>query len=192
MTLRIIFLLIGLTASASGCTSTAPVYVEPSTPIVIEQKTTVLVIKNLRASERQRLRVFLERTSRGRRDALHLLIWGSSRLSAEVVHQARQLGIDTYNIQLLDQHDGGALEVEAIVYHARPPACPSYSGPLLSDKSFERPLGCSTRRNLAVMVNDPRDLLDNKAVKLSDGEHAAIPVATYRTFATGKVTDVAR
>ncbi|CAH2397050.1 MULTISPECIES: CpaD family pilus assembly lipoprotein [Mesorhizobium] len=186
MTLRIKVLLVALTASASGCTSTAPIYVEPPAPILIRPETTVLILKSLRASERQRLRVFLDRTSSGRRDALHLLIWGSSRLSAEVVHQARQMGIDTDNIHLLDQHDGGAVQVEAIVYHARPPACPSYSGPLLSDKSFEEPLGCSTRRNLAAMVNDPRDLIDNKAVKPSDGERAAIPVATYRTFGAGK------
>ncbi|HEV2897181.1 MAG TPA: CpaD family pilus assembly lipoprotein [Pseudaminobacter sp.] len=186
MTLRIVVLLIALTASVSGCTSTAPIYVEPSAPILIQQETTVLTLESLRASERQRLRVFLKKASRGRRDALHLLISGSSRLSAEAVHQARQLGIDAYNIHLLDQQDAGAVRIEAIIYHARPPVCPSYSGPLLNDKSFEQPLGCSTRRNLAVMVNDPRDLLDNKAVKPSDGDRAAIPVATYRTFATGK------
>ncbi|MFB9984714.1 CpaD family pilus assembly lipoprotein [Mesorhizobium newzealandense] len=186
MTLRNIVLQIALTASVSGCTSTTPIDVEPSAPILIRQETTVLTIESLRASGRQRLRVFLERASRGRRDALHLLISGSSQLSAEAVHQARQMGLDAYSIHLLDQHDGGAVRIEAIVYHARPPVCPSYSGALLTDKSFHQPLGCSTRHNLAVMVNDPRDLLDNKAIEPSDGDRAAIPVATYRTFATGK------
>ncbi|WP_027155882.1 CpaD family pilus assembly lipoprotein [Mesorhizobium sp. WSM2561] len=186
MTLRTVILLITLTTSVSGCTSTAPIYVEPSVPILIQQETTVLILESLRASERQRLRVFLKKASRGRRDALHLLISGSSQLSAEAVHQARQMAIDASNIHLLDQHEAGAVRIEAIVYHARPPVCPSYSGRLLKDKSFEQTLGCSTQRNLAVMVNDPRDLLDNKAVVPSDGDRAAIPVATYRTFATGK------
>ncbi|MET2832532.1 CpaD family pilus assembly lipoprotein [Mesorhizobium shangrilense] len=187
MTLRIKVLLVALTASLSGCVS-PPIYVEPSTPILIRQETSVLMLESLRASERQRLRVFLERASRGRRDALHLLISGSPRLSAETIHQARQMGIDAYNIHLLDQH-GRAVRIEAIVYHARPPVCPSFSSPLLNDKSFDQTLGCSTRHNLAVMVNDPRDLFDNKAVKPSDGDRAAIPAAKYRTFTTDKSGD---
>ncbi|NGO54265.1 CpaD family pilus assembly lipoprotein [Allomesorhizobium camelthorni] len=185
MTLRITGLLIALTASVSGCTSTAP-NVEPLTPILIRQETTVLMFESLRASERQRLRVFLERASRGRRDALHLLISGSRRLSAETVHQAKEMGIDVYNIHLFDQDDGRAARIEAIVFHADPPVCPSFSSPLPNEKSFDQTLGCSIRHNLAVMVNDPHDLLDNRAVKPSNGDRAAIPAATYRTFATGK------
>lgn len=185
MTLRIKVLLVALTASLSGCVS-PPVYVEPSTPILIRQETTVLMLESLRASERQRLRVFLERASRGRRDALHLLISGSPRLSAGTVHQAKEMGIDAYNIHLFDQHDGRAARIEAIVFHAHPPVCPSFSRQLLNEKSFDQTLGCSTRHNLAVMVNDPHDLLDNRAVKPSNGDRAAIPAATYRTFATGK------
>ncbi|UVK35621.1 CpaD family pilus assembly lipoprotein (plasmid) [Mesorhizobium sp. AR10] len=185
MTLRIISLVITLTVSVSGCTSTAPI-VEPLAPILIGQETTVLTLHSLRASERRRLRVFLETASHGRRDALHLLISGAFGLSAEAVHEARQMGIGAYNIHLLDQTNGGAVRIEAIVYRARPPVCPSYSGPLLNDKSFDQTLGCSIRHNLAAMVSDPRDLLDNKAVKPSDGDRAAVPVARYRTFAKGK------
>ncbi|MGX5832507.1 CpaD family pilus assembly lipoprotein [Mesorhizobium sp. 43Arga] len=185
MKLRIKVHLLALMASLSGCVS-APIHDEPSTPVYIRQETTVLILESLRASERQRLRNFLERASRDRRDGLHLLISGSPRLSAEAVHQAKQMRIDTYNIQLLDQHDARTARIEAIFYHARPAVCPSFSGPLPNDESLDQPLGCSTRHNLAVMVNDPRDLLDNKAVKPSDGDRAAIPAARYRTFAAEK------
>ncbi|MGX5844990.1 CpaD family pilus assembly lipoprotein [Mesorhizobium sp. ArgA1] len=184
MTLRIKVHLTALMASLSGCVS-APIHGEPSTPVHIRQETTVLILESLRASERQHLRNFLERASRGRRDALHLLISGAPRLGAEVVHQAKQMGIDAYNIELLDQH-GRTARIEAIVYHARPAVCPSFSSSLPNDESVDQPLGCSTRHNLAVMVNDPRDLFDNKAVKPSHGDRAAIPVAKYRTFTAEK------
>lgn len=55
----------------------------------------------------------------------------------------------------------------------------------MNDNSFDPTLGCSIRNNLAGMVNDPRDLIDNQAVVPSDGNRAAIPVATYKAFATG-------
>ncbi|WP_027170098.1 CpaD family pilus assembly lipoprotein [Mesorhizobium sp. WSM3224] len=185
MTVRIKVHLVALMAILGGCAS-APIYAAPSTPVYIRQESTVLILESLRASERQRLRNFLERASRGRRDALHLLISGSPRLGAEAVHQAKQMGIDANNIQLLDQHDGRTARIEVIVYHARPADCPSVSSQLPSDESVDLPLGCSTRHNLAVMVNDPRDLFDNKAVKPSDGDRAAIPVAKYRTFTAEK------
>ncbi|NRP75882.1 hypothetical protein ILFOPFJJ_06806 [Ensifer psoraleae] len=185
MTLRIKVHLVALIASLSGCVS-PPLHVEPSTPILIRQETSVLILESLRDSELQRLRIFLVRASRGRRDALHLLISGSPPLSAEAVHQAKQMGVDTSNIQLLEQHHGRAARIEAIVYDARPPVCPSFSSTLPSDDSVDQTLGCSTRHNLAVMVNDPRDLFNNQAVKPSNGERAAIPVAKYKTFTTDK------
>ncbi|MCA1493603.1 CpaD family pilus assembly lipoprotein [Ensifer sp. NBAIM29] len=192
MTLRIIALLLALTASLAGCTSTAPIYVEPSTQIFVRQETIVLTLESLHASERQRFLAFLWKASRGRSDALHLLISGSSRLSAEAVHRARQMGIGASNIHLLDQNDRGPLRVEAVVYHALPPICRSLSSQLVNDEFFDQPIGCSTSRNLAVMINDPRDLLGNRSVKPSGGDRAAIPVATYRTFSTGKGDDSSR
>ncbi|AAB91934.1 conserved putative lipoprotein of 20.5 kDa (plasmid) [Sinorhizobium fredii NGR234] len=185
MTLRIIAHLLALTASLAGCTSTAPIYVEQPTPIFVRQESTVLKLESFHASEQQRLLAFLWKASRGRRDALHLVISGSSRLSAEAVHQARQMGIGASNIHLLDQNDRGHLRIEAVVYHALPPICRSLSSQLLNDEFFDQPIGCSTSHNLAVMINDPRDLLGNRFVKPSDGDRAAIPVTTYRT-STGK------
>ncbi|MGG7539581.1 CpaD family pilus assembly lipoprotein [Rhizobium sp. Nf11,1] len=184
MTFRVKVHLAALTASLSGCAS-PPIHVEPSTPIIIQQETSVLILESLRASELQRLRIFLGRASGGRRDALHLLISGSPPLSTEAVHQAKQMGIYASNIQLFNQHEGGhSARIEAIVYDARPSDCPSLSSTLPND--VDQPLGCSTRHNLAVMVNDPRDLFGNQVIKASNGERAAIPVAKYRTFTADK------
>ncbi|MGL3210968.1 CpaD family pilus assembly lipoprotein [Bradyrhizobium sp. BR 1433] len=189
---RIVGSLIALTASLGGCTSTAPTYVEPDAQaVLIQQERNVLLLQSLRGTERRRLWDFIARTSRGRRDALHLDIAASPRLGAQIAHEARAMGIDAYNIRLngpvVDRRDGFAARIEAITYEARPPVCPSISiiGPSVNDNSFDPTLGCSIRNNLAVMVNDPHDLLDNQAVVAGDGNRAAIPVATYKTFSTG-------
>ncbi len=192
MTLRIMCLLIALATSIGGCTNTGSLYAEPTAQaILVQQKNHVLLLQSLRGAERQRLHDFITSASRGRLDAVHLDIIGSPRLGAQVASQARAIGVDAYNIRLygprIDQHDSFAVRVEAIIYEARPPVCPPLSivGPSLNDNSFNQTLGCSTRNNLEVMVNDPRDLLANEAVRASNGDRAAIPIATYRTFARG-------
>ncbi|WP_051335026.1 CpaD family pilus assembly lipoprotein [Bradyrhizobium sp. Ai1a-2] len=192
MTWQIVCSLIALTASVAGCASTAPMYIEPTAQaILVQQEKNVLLLQSLRGAERQRLRYFIASVSRGRRDALHLNIIGSPRLGAHVASEARAMGVDAYNIRLyappIGQRDGFAARIEAITYAAQPPLCPSVPivGPSANDNSFDQTLGCSIRHNLGVMVNDPLDLLDNKAVMASPGDRAAIPVATYRTFATG-------
>ncbi|MGY3622276.1 CpaD family pilus assembly lipoprotein [Bradyrhizobium sp. USDA 10063] len=193
MTLRHLCHMIVLTAGVAGCTSAAPVDVgSTAQAIVVEQENSVLLLQSLRGAERYRLRDFIARASRGRRDALHLDITGSSRLGAQVASEARAMGIAPYNIRLvdarMDQQIGFAVRIEAIVYEARPPLCPSLSivGPSVNDNAFEQTLGCSIRNNLAVTVNDPRDLLDNNAIMLTNGDRAAIPVAAYRTFGAHK------
>ncbi|GLR46258.1 hypothetical protein GCM10007880_67760 [Mesorhizobium amorphae] len=102
------------------------------------------------------------------------------------------MGVDAYNIHLsdtsIDRNEGFSARIEAIVYRASPPVCPLLSSPLGND-NFDQTLGCSIRHNLVVMVNDPRDLLDNTAVRPSNGDRAAIPVAKYRTFAADNGTE---
>lgn len=192
MRLRFVRPFIGLTASLGGCASTAPTYVEPTAQaILVEQEKTVLLLQTLGVPERQRLRYFIASTSRGRYDALHLDIVGSRRLGEQIAAEARAVGVDTHNIRLygpfVDRRDGSAARIEAITYEAHPPVCPSIAivGPSVNDNSFDPTLGCSIHNNLAGMVNDPRDLIDNQAVVPSDGNRAAIPVATYKTFAAG-------
>lgn len=192
MRLRFVRPLICLTVSLGGCASTAPTYLEPTAQaILVEQEKNVLLLQTLGGPERQRLRYFIASTSRGRYDALHLDIVGSRRLGAQIAAEARAVGVDAHNIRLygpfIDRRDGSAARIEAITYEAHPPVCPSIAivGPSVNDNSFDPTLGCSIRNNLAGMVNDPRDLIDNQAVVPSDGNRAAIPVATYKAFATG-------
>jgi pilus biogenesis lipoprotein CpaD len=85
---------------------------------------------------------------------------------------------------IADEQHRFAVRVVATRYIAHPPGCPSLeiTGPSPNDNSFEPTLGCSSLSNLAVTVNDPKDLLINTAVPPSDGERAAIPVTRYRTF----------
>lgn len=191
MTFRILCPLIALTASLAGCTSTAPTYIEPAAqPTLVQQEKNVLVLQSLGGAGRKRLREFIANTSRGRRDALHLDIAGPPQIVAEIASEARAMGVVAYNVRvygpLVIRRDRFAARVEATTYEAHPSACPSMSivGPSVNDNSFDPTLGCSIRNNLAIMVNDPSDLIDNHAVVPSDGNRAAIPVATYKSFGT--------
>lgn len=184
--------LLMLGAALGGCVETAPIYVEPTAQaILVEPESNTLLLKSLSGAERQRLQDFITVASRGRRDALHLEISGSPRLASQVAYQARAMGVDPYNIRILggraDRHGRFTVRVRAVAYQAVPPVCPSLSivGPSVNDNSFDQTLGCSVRTNLAVMVSDPRDLIDNGAVMASNGDRAAAPVAAYRNFATG-------
>lgn len=192
MDLRPVLRLLTLAAALGGCVNSAPIYVEPTAQaILVEPENNVLLLKSLSGVERQRLQDFIIVASRGRRDALHLEISGARGLGAQVARQARAMGVEPYNIRQLggraDPHGRFAVRVQAVAYKAIPPVCPSLSivGPSVNDNSFDQTLGCSTRNNLAEMINDPRDLLGNEAVMAGNGDRAATPVAAYRTFATG-------
>ncbi|GLR91098.1 CpaD family pilus assembly lipoprotein [Bradyrhizobium iriomotense] len=192
MTFRIVCPLIALAAGLAACASTAPTSVDPaSQAILVQEEKNVLLLQSLRGAERLRLREFIASTSRGRRDALHLNIAGPPQLGVQIASEARAMGVDAHNIRLygplITRRDRFAARIEAITYEAHPPVCPSMSivGPSVNDNSFDPTLGCSIRNNLAIMVNDPSDLIGNSAVRPSDGNRAAIPVATYKSFATG-------
>ncbi|WP_065754812.1 CpaD family pilus assembly lipoprotein [Bradyrhizobium paxllaeri] len=190
MNLRHLCQLIVTAATLGGCANSAPIHSRPAEQAIqVEQKSRVLFLQSLRGSERHRLRSFIASASGGRRDALHLDVTGSPRLIAQVAHEARSIGVAPYNIRLsaspLDLSARFGVRIEAITFEAHPPVCPSLSivGPAVNDNSFDPTLGCSTRNNLAVMVNDPLDLLDNRSVMTSNGDRAANPVASYGTFA---------
>ncbi|MGY4399394.1 CpaD family pilus assembly lipoprotein [Bradyrhizobium sp. USDA 3315] len=192
MTLRRLCHLVVVAATLGGCANSASIPPGPAEQAIqVEQKNSVLVLQSLRGSERHRLRSFIASASGGRRDALHVDVTGSPRLIAQVAHEVRAMGIAPYNIRLsaspLDLPSHFGVRIEAITFEAHPPVCPSLSivGPAVNDNSFDPTLGCSTRSNLAVMVNDPLDLLDNRSVMTSKGDRAAIPVASYGTFGPG-------
>ncbi|WP_316397893.1 CpaD family pilus assembly lipoprotein [Bradyrhizobium sp. 33ap4] len=192
MTLRHLCHLIVVAATLGGCANSASIRPGPAEQAIqVEQKNSVLFLQSLRGSERHRLRSFIASASGGRRDALHVDVTGTPRLIAQVAHEARAMGVAPYNIRLsaspLDLPSRFGVRIEAITFEAQPPVCPSLSivGPAVNDNSFDPTLGCSTRSNLAVMVNDPLDLLDNRSVMTSNGDRAAIPVASYGTFGLG-------
>ncbi|WP_084808496.1 CpaD family pilus assembly lipoprotein [Bradyrhizobium sp. NAS80.1] len=192
MSLRNLGHLIAIATTVGGCTHDAAIYSgRTEQAIQVEQKTSVLVLQRLRRAERYGLRDFVANASRGRRDALHMDVSGSPRLVAEVAHEARAMGVPPYNIRLsaspvgLPSHFG--VRVEAIIYEAHPPLCPSFSivGPSVDDNSFNPTLGCSTRSNLGVMLNDPGDLLENKAVMPTGGDRAVAPLTARGSLTPG-------
>ncbi|UQR65039.1 CpaD family pilus assembly lipoprotein [Bradyrhizobium sp. C-145] len=190
MTLRQLCHLIGIAATLGGCANTASVHYGPAEQAIqVEQKSSVLLLQSLRRPETHRLRSFIATASHGRRDALHLDVTGSPRLIAQVAHEVRAMGVAPYNIRLSasprDLPTRSGVRIEAITFEAHPPPCPSLSvvGPTVNDNSFDPTLGCSTRNNLATMVNDPLDLLDNRSIMTSNGDRAANPVASYGTLA---------
>ncbi|MCA1455153.1 hypothetical protein I6F35_18265 [Bradyrhizobium sp. BRP22] len=184
MSLRHLCYLIAVTAVVGGCTNGAAIYSGPANQAIeVEQKTAVLLLPGLRRAERYRLRDFIADASRDRRDALHLDLTGSPRLIAQVAHEARAMGIAPYNIRLsappVDRPAHFGVRIEAITYEAHPAVCLplSIAGPSVNDNSFNPTLGCSIRNNLAVMVNDPGDLLGNRAVMPTSGDRAALPLS---------------
>lgn len=184
MTFRPLCPLVAIVASVGGCTNSAPIYSGPADQVIhVEQKTSVLLLQGLRRTETYRLRDFIANASRGRRDALHLEVSGSSRLMAQVAHEARAMGVAPNNIRLIpssaDLSGHFGVRIEAIVYEARLPVCPSRPivGPSIDDNSFDPTLGCSVRSNLGAMVNDPRDLLGNSAVRPTSGDRAVLPLS---------------
>ncbi|WGD51278.1 CpaD family pilus assembly lipoprotein [Bradyrhizobium sp. CB1650] len=188
MTSRYLCHLIVIGATLGGCANSASIHLRPAEQeIQVEQRKRVLFLHSLRGSEKLQLRSFIANVSGGRRDALHVDVTGSARLMAQAAHEARAMGVAPYNIRLsaspVDLPPRSGVRVEAITFEAHVPICPSLLivGPAVNDNSFDPTLGCSTRNNLAVMVNDPLDLLDNRSVFTSNGDRAANPLANYGT-----------
>ncbi|CCD84245.1 Conserved hypothetical protein; Pilus biogenesis CpaD-related [Bradyrhizobium sp. ORS 285] len=189
MILRQICQLIGVAATLVGCADTAPDHYGPGEQSVkVEQKSRVLFLKSLHRPEAHRLRRFIATAGGGRPDVLHVDVTGSERLTAQVAHEALAMGIAPYNIRLSnlppDHFTHSMVRIEVTTFQVYPPPCPSLSivGPTVNDNAFDSTLGCSTRNNLATMVNDPVDLLENRSIMPSNGERAANPLARDGTF----------
>ena len=183
------------TVMLSGCYPWGPVLVEPTTQaILVEPSLTVLVLGGgrsggLASSERRRLVDFLRVASNGRLDVLHLRVIGlNPHLRRIVATTATSVGLQPWNIVEIAEpaDDRGRYGVRVLAEYAVavPPVCPSLSivGPSGNDNDFDPTLGCSNRANLALTVNDARDLVGNTAVPATDGERAAVPIERYRSF----------
>ncbi|WIW50388.1 CpaD family pilus assembly lipoprotein (plasmid) [Bradyrhizobium sp. 62B] len=192
MTLRNLGHLIAVAAILSGCTHGVAMYSKPTEDAIqVEQKISVLRLQSFRRAERHDLRTFIANGSHGRRDALHLDVSGLPWLVAQVAHEARAIGVPAYNIRLsappVDPPGHFSVQVKAITYEARPPLCPFLSvlGPSVDDNSFNPTLGCSVRSNLAIMVNDAGDLLENNAILPTTGDRAALPLSPGGSLMAG-------
>ena len=168
---------------ASGCATSTAVVVSPEPAILVEPQARVLVLHS--PAERGRLFAFLHAASGGRLDALHVrVIAADPSLRRATARAIRAMGVDPRKVREVQGSAGSGVRVVAIRYRAYPPFCPPLlvTGPSVDVNDFEPTLGCSDLANLALQVNDPRDLLGNPAVPPTDGERAAIPVARYRLF----------
>jgi pilus assembly protein CpaD len=172
----------------AGCTTAAVVVVDREPAILVEPETHVLMLQS--SGESRRLAGFLWAASQGRLDAVHVTVVGPyAGLRHAVIRSVRAVGVEPRKIR--EAHgpagSGGAVRVVAVRYHARPPVCPPLlaTGPSFNENDVEPTLGCADLANLALQVNDPKDLLVNAAVPPGDGERAAIPVTRYRLFGSG-------
>lgn len=159
----------------------------PIPPPGLRQETLVEAVPTtslMGRNDRRRFLGFLKTAGRGRLDALHLELRGRNRGAVRALADAaRRAGVDPLKIRAVEEGPaGGRVEVIATRYVALAPECPSLAivGPSVNDNDFDPSHGCSNRRNLAAMVNDPADLLGNGAVVPADGAFAARGVERYR------------
>jgi pilus assembly protein CpaD len=170
----------------SACT-TAAVIVPLEPAIVVEPAAQVLLLRS--PGESRRLAAFLTTASEGRLDALHVTVVSAHPgVRQAIVRSVRAVGVAPSKIrQASGMADAGgrfSARVVAVRYHAYPPPCPPLYvvGPAADANDFDPMIGCSDLANLALQVNDPKDLVANVVVAPTDGERAAIPVARYRQF----------
>ena len=86
---------------------------------------------------------------------------------------------------LVSAHDAAngdqRVDVSFITYVARAGECGDWSENMsfTAENQTARNLGCSTRRNLAAMVADPRDLLDPRRFDPADANRATTVITNY-------------
>ena len=103
----------------------------------------------------------------------------------QVVRFLRSRGYDPRRADpLLDDHPapGSDVLVRVARYHVVLPECGDHSRSMISDNSNlpASDFGCSTYRNLGLMVANPRDLLRGRDLAPAEGERVANPVRHYR------------
>jgi type IV pilus biogenesis protein CpaD/CtpE len=74
---------------------------------------------------------------------------------------------------------------------AVPPTCPSwdYNMPGFMDQEPYAQQGCANARNLATMIDEPRDLLEGRRTGGADGDITALGLERYRTGKTKGLID---
>jgi pilus assembly protein CpaD len=110
--------------------------------------------------------------------------WVADRRRQQVVRLLRQRGFDPRaSDPLLDTAQPGAGEVLVRIarYHVVLPDCPNYSRTRTGDNSNlpSSNFGCADRRNLGLMVANPRDLLRGRDMGPVSGARTSIPVRDH-------------
>lgn len=107
-----------------------------------------------------------------------------------LANQINEMGIsrDRILVATRDAGTGGSqVELNYISYQARTAACGDWSEDLAytADNRTASNFGCATQHNMAMMVADPRDLLEPRPM---DGADAARRQAVIGNYEAGKVT----
>lgn len=178
----------------AGCTTTAQRPTFSSNEVLLARNETGIYLSGTRQNtltrtDRDALQSLIYRESRGRRDAIYLLVTSSSQaLKRATVREIARMGVPTGNVRsLMEPADPKGLyrvRVDAGVYSPLIPACTEASkyGPSAFDNSFDESLGCSTRHNLAMTVSDPKHLHHNASVEATPADRAVIPASGYTRY----------
>jgi pilus assembly protein CpaD len=156
----------------------------------------------LAGSERAALDRFLRSTGADRQATVLVATSPASGAVAErrrqqVVRLLRQRGFDPRSSDpLLDSAQPSAADVRVRIarYHVVLPECPNFSRTKTSDNSNlpSSNFGCADRRNLGLMVANPRDLLRGRDMGPVSGARTSIPVRDYhdgRSYQPGFLGD---
>ena len=190
--LRALTLAIGLatpSAGLGGCTTTPPSTVAERHPTRIDVVAVALPLAVNPASgaitPAERERTARAVVARAGDTALHASVAGqplSSPARAAVTVLLGEAGVDADNVVFSPDGTSGTTLL-LTRYVALAPDCRNWGD--IEKGWFENAptgiLGCSTQRNLSLMLADPRDLLEGRETRPADGARMAGAVQRYRT-----------
>ncbi len=140
----------------------------------------------LPVAETRRLESFLDQAHVRPNDHVYVAAAPGDRLAAARIRQLGALlmrrGIELETVPPPDGIEPNHLALMVDRYVATPPACPDWSGSPMTphDNVPGSNFGCATMNNLAQMVDNPRDLMEGRALGPADAEPASDAVKRYR------------
>jgi pilus assembly protein CpaD len=178
-----------IAASTGGCFSSGPRYQAPFTlanpnerhPIKVAQDESTLDLAvhhggELNQMQLAQLRGYLQGYKKQKAERLLIRTPSGGTNDADAMRAfedvrtaLRQAGIGTNTVSLetyfANRDPSAPLRLSYLRYVATAPDCPDWSENIARDpQNMPYPdLGCATQRNLAAMVDDPRDLLEPRA-----------------------------
>jgi pilus assembly protein CpaD len=109
-----------------------------------------------------------------------LMIAGSGKSSSDAIAAAQKEGVSRDRIEVAS-YSGGAV-ISYTMYTATGPDCGDFSQNVgVSPENLKTPnFGCATQRNLAAMVEDPRDLIAPRGEEPASSARRATVIKAYR------------